>query len=160
MSQDHTNRFRQREMVKVSTNLPPSDWHSHALENLWAEPLGNDRFRLQNVPFYAFGISLDDVVSAKSIGGQLIVQDVQERGGHSTYRVYLKDVTVDSEAFMRLWKPLEAIGATFEQANDRLLAVDVPDTADIYEAYALLQTGEEAGVWDFQEGHCGHPLNK
>ena len=141
MSQDHANRFRQqREMVKVSTNLPSSDWHSHALENLWAEPLGNDRFRLQNVPFY--------------------VQDVRERGGHSTYRLYLKGVTVTSEAFTRFWKPLEAIGATFEQADDRLLAIDVPDTADIYEAYALLQGGEEAAVWDFQEGHCGHPLNK
>ena len=38
------------------------------------------------------------------------------------------------------------------------LAVDVPPKADIYEVYSLLEAGEQNGVWEFDEGHCGHPL--
>jgi len=32
----------------------------------------------------------------------------------------------------------------------------VPSTTNIYEAYAALQAGEDADVWTFEEGHCGH----
>jgi hypothetical protein len=157
MSEQH-DRSREQ-LVKVAVNLPPSDWHSHALETMWAEPLGGDRYRLQNVPFYVHGMSFDDVLRAKVIGGQLIVQSVVERGGHSTYRVFLsRDVTPRDERFQQSWRPLQEIGVTYEQANDRLFAIDIPATTDIYGAYDLLQRGEELGVWDFEEGHCGHPL--
>ncbi|MFP5246225.1 MAG: DUF4265 domain-containing protein [Thermoanaerobaculia bacterium] len=157
MSEQH-DRSRER-FVKVAINLPPSDWHPHALETMWAEPLGDDRYRLQNVPFYAYGLSFDDVVNARQIGGQLFVQDVIERGGHSTYRIFLSQgVAPDKLRFRESWRQLEEIGVTYEQANDRLLAVDVPASTDIYRAYELLQRGEEAGVWDFEEAHCGHPL--
>lgn len=162
MSEDHSHRFNpHRKLTKVAINLPPCDWHSHALETLWAEPLGDHKYRLQNVPFYASGLSYEDVVTAEPVGDQIIMQSVVDRGGHSTYRLYLSNgVTVDSEAFTRHWRPLQSIGATFEQANERLFAVDIPRTTDIYEAYALMQAGEENNVWDFQEGHCGHPLRR
>lgn len=157
MSEPHDKS--RNEFVKVAINLPASDWHSHALEMIWAEPLGGDRYRLQNVPFYAYGLSFDDVVSARQIGGQLFVQDVVERGGHSTYRVFLSQaVKREGGLFQETWVPLQEIGVTYEQANDRLLAIDVPDSTDIYRAYELLQRGEEAGVWDFEEAHCGHPV--
>lgn len=159
MSEPH-DRSRDQ-FVKVAINLPASDWHSHALETMWAEPVSADRYRLQNVPFYAYGLSFDDVVIARQIGGQLYVQDVVERGGHSTYRVFLaQDVNRDESRFQQTWAPLQEIGVTYEQANARLLAIDVPDTTDIVQAYKLLQRGEEAGVWDFEEAHCGHALSK
>lgn len=157
MSEQH-DRSREQ-LVKVTVNLLASDWHTHALETMWASPLGEDRYRLQNVPFFAYGLSFDDVVNAREIGGQLFVQDVVERGGHSTYRVFLSQkVKRDEGRFQESWRPLLEIGVTYEQANDRLLAIDVPDTTDIYRAYELLQRGEDAGVWDFEEAHCGHPL--
>lgn len=58
----------------------------------------------------------------------------------------------------RSWKPVEALGCTYERATKRLLAIEVPPTADIYAVYKLLEAGARAGVWSFQEGHCGHPL--
>jgi hypothetical protein len=147
-------------MVKVAVNLPRSDWYSHGLEAFWAEPLGDDRYRLQNVPFYANGLAFEDIVIAHMIGGTLIMQEVLASGGHSTYRVYLaSDVCMSDATFLNVWRPLEQIGATYEQANDRLLAIDIPPATDVYRAYELLQSGEDAGVWDFQEGHCGHAVN-
>jgi hypothetical protein len=159
MNEQH-DRSRER-LVKVAVNLPASNWHPHALETMWAEPLDGDRYRLQNVPFYAHGLSFNDVVIAKEIGGQLFVQDVVARGGHSTYRVFLsQDGKGARSRFAESWRPLEEIGATYEQANDRLFAIDVPRGTDIYRAYELLESGEQAGVWDFQEAHCGHPLQR
>ena len=39
-----------------------------------------------------------------------------------------------------------------------LLAVDIPPNVDIHKAYELLDYGEQAGIWGFEEGHCGHPI--
>jgi uncharacterized protein DUF4265 len=63
-------------------------------------------------------------------------------------------------AFRTAWERLQALGCTYEQASSHLLLVDVPPHADIYAVYVLLEEGENAGVWDFEEGHCGHPLRE
>lgn len=159
MSDQHEKRDeRHHPLVKVVVNLLPSDWHDYGLETLWADPIGTDRYRLKNVPFYAYGLSYEDIVRAKPLGGQLIVQEVCERSGNSTYRLFLADGARTDQKFLTFWQPLELIGATYEQANDRLLAVDLPTDTDIYKAYELLKSGEEAGAWDFEEAHCGHSL--
>ena len=147
-------------LTRISASLPPSDWHEYALETLWAQEKDSGTYALRNIPFYAFGLSLDDVVSARAIGNQLIIQDVVARGGHSTYRAYLsKDVALPGVRFLKVWSPLEQIGASYEVADGRLIAIDIPAQADIYAAYKFLEEGETAGVWDFQEGHCGHALH-
>lgn len=86
------------ESVKVMFELEPSDWHDHATESVWAIPLGDNKYRVQNVPFYAYGVSYDDVVLTKrNEEGQLIVQGILERGGHSTYRVILNPGTTNRD---------------------------------------------------------------
>ena len=148
------------EPVKVMFELEPSAWHDHATESVWAIPLGDNKYRLQNVPFHAYGVSYDDIVSAKpNEQGQLIVQGVSERGGHSTYRVILSPETTDRD-FENAWDKLGSLGSTYERATDRLIAIDVPPETDIYEAYAALESGEKDNVWGFEEAHCGHPLRK
>ena len=49
---------------------------------------------------------------------------------------------------------LEGLGCTFEKATARLYAVDVPKESDIDAVYRALEQGEEAGAWEFEEGHC------
>jgi len=106
-------------------------------------------------------LSFGDVVKAKTIGGQPIVQAVEQRGGHSTYRLFLSSgIATSDDPFKKYWQPLESLGVTFERANDRLLSLDVPSHSDVNQAYELLQAGEDAGAWDFEEAHCGHALKK
>jgi hypothetical protein len=45
-----------------------------------------------------------------------------------------------------------------ERATDKLVGVDVLPEADVYKVYEILAESERAGIIDFQEGHCGHPL--
>ncbi len=144
-------------LVKVTFSLEPGAWHGHATERLWAEVVAGNRYRLRNSPFFARGVSVEDVVFAETgTDGQRVFAGTSLAGGHSTYRLMLK-VAVDSEVFRARWLPLERQGCSFEGVKGKLLAVDVPPKADIHGVYALLQTGAEAGVWDFEEGHCGHP---
>jgi hypothetical protein len=128
-------------------------------ENLWAATLEDRRYRIDNVPFYVYGISLDDVVRAEEIDGRLVFREVVSRSGHSTYRVLVKDSAgVSSAGFTRLWLALEELGCGREIASRRWIAIDVPPTTNVFSVYRILESGEEQGVWSFDEGHCGHKV--
>ncbi len=51
-------------MAKVRLSNADGD-----VETLWASPLGNDLYRLENSPWYAYGVSWQDVVEAHSPEG-------------------------------------------------------------------------------------------
>lgn len=91
--------------------------------------------------------------------GQFVFDGVSIRGGHSTCRIALQ-IPTESDAFHKQWNPLEKIGCSYEGMNGRILAIDVPPSADIYNVFALLEAGEVAGAWAFEEGHCGHALSR
>src|SRR5437016_2012352 len=118
-------------LEKVLFPLEPDAWHGHATETMWAELVSPGQFLLRNVPFYARGVSVEDVVHARFEGEALTFVGVAARGGHSTYRLFV-DGGIESPAFRLWWKRLETLGCSFEQ-GDRLLAVDVPPSADINE---------------------------
>ena len=141
---------------KVTFRLEPGAWHGSATETVWAEPVAPGQYRLCNVPFYAFDVSYGDVVGTVEETGCLVFSSVLRRGGHSTYRLLLKDPLRDQ--FESFWKPLAECGCTYEEGHRPLLAVDVPADADIFEVYRRLEAGELAGIWSFEEGHCGHQV--
>jgi hypothetical protein len=148
-------------LVRVSFDLNSKEWPSIKTESLWAEELDSGEYLVRNSPFYVYGISTSDIVFARSADGVLTFAGVAKRGGHSTYRILLKQSqSIDSPQFLKAWKPLEYIGCTYELAKSRWLAVDVPPETDIFEAYRLLEQGELLGVWTFEEAHCGHSVNK
>jgi len=144
------------ELVKLVFKLPANDGPI-ASESLWAERLGPSLFRVRNVPFYLYGVSEQDIVLAEEIEGCLTVSGIIDRGGHSTYRIFLPAQTSE-EQFSADWIPLQELGCTYERATGRLIAIDVPPQTDVYAVYDALERGEKQGRWKFEEGHCGHPL--
>lgn len=147
-------------LTKIYFALPAEDQAAGVeAENLWAEALGDSRYRIDNIPFYVYGISLDDVVRAEDIGGKLVFCEVISRGGHSTYRVLVKDSAgCDSADFKSQWLLLEGLGCTREIAKTRWIAIDVPPVADVFSVYKILEVSEERGIWTFEEGYCGHSV--
>ncbi|HYV47352.1 MAG TPA: DUF4265 domain-containing protein [Myxococcaceae bacterium] len=153
MTADHHRA--EGDLVKVRFQLEPGAWHGSATETLWAERIDERRLRLRNVPFYAFGVSAEDVVFAHPADGLFEFESVSIRGGHSTYRVMLNN---DAEAGRvgEWWARLSELGCTFEQGSGCLRAVDVPPQADVHAVYSVLEQGEQGGIWDFEEGHYGN----
>ncbi len=150
---------KSQSLKKVTFFLNQNEWHGYASETIWAEQTSGNCYRLRNTPFYAKGVSLHDVVCVKAKNHELIFDYVAIRGGHSTYRL-LVDRSRQQEIFLQYWQPLQELGCSYETAEGRmrLYAIDVPPSADIYKVYSLLEKGETDGIWEFEEGHCGHPL--
>jgi hypothetical protein len=148
-------------LVKVRFALDPKDWEGLGSESLWASQIAPGEYQIRNSPFYIYGISAEDIVSARDVDGILSFAAVSRRGGHSTYRILVTEgESISSPKFLQSWQPLQDLGCTYEQAKSRWLSVDVPPMTDIFAAYALLEKGEAAGAWTFEEAHCGHPANK
>jgi hypothetical protein len=82
----------QHALVKVKFVLDPGEWHGSATETLWAAPVGQNQYRLENSPFYAFGVSYQDVVAAQRTDNELEFVSVVSRGGHSTYRILVQSI--------------------------------------------------------------------
>lgn len=149
-------------MVKVLFDTDRKAWHRMTAERLWATPVGISLYRLENSPLYAYGVSYWDIVVARQDAeGDLHFSAVHERGGHSTYRVVLEGSASKAD-FERYWMRMERLGCTYESSRDpeNAFSIDVPPKSDVHAVYALLEKGEREGVWEFEEGHCGHPLRK
>ncbi|EGY01115.1 hypothetical protein AZA_88961 [Nitrospirillum viridazoti Y2] len=142
-------------MVKLSIPTDPADWHGVAMEHVWATPLGDDLYVLENSPGCAYGVSYRDIVVAQPEDGLLLFQRVHTHQGHSTYRIRLAQEAALPD-FQRHWQAIGALGCTFEgEVGGRAYTVDVPPATDVQTAYALMQHGEELGIWLFEESHYG-----
>jgi hypothetical protein len=125
-------------------------------EWMWAEPAGPGLYRLANSPFYAYGVSLGDVVTVALREGLPVVTAIAEHGGRTTYRV-LRAETLADAVWHEEWADLEALGCVSEGDGDRLVAIDVPVEADVAAVFRLLEEGEALGFWAFEEVFFGHP---
>ena len=143
-------------LVKVTFILEPGAWHGSVTETLWAEPVGPGQYRLENSPFFVFGVSYKDVVIARPEGAQVVFVETFTRGGHSTYRIILKPDR--SAEFAAMWTLLQKHGCSYEEGVTGLLTIDVPPEANVFDVYHTLEEGEGKGIWTFEEGHCGHAV--
>src|ERR1051326_1567993 len=145
------------QMVKIRIPLPERDASGANAEWLWAAPIGNNTYALRNIPIFVFGLSYDDVVVAEPEGENLAFRRVIGRGGHSTYRTYSKPNRHDPKVIYLL-EQVFRLGCDLEPATGRIVGVDVLPKTDGHAVYAALQKAEDAGILEFEEGHCGHPL--
>lgn len=144
---------------KLFFDLGQDQWHGFRSESVNATKVWDQKYRLENSPFFAKGVSYKDIVAAEKVKNRLIFVDTILSSGHSTYHVLLKDKMVKPQEWLIYWDPLEEIGCSYEENRElalTMLAIDVPSGTNIREVYKLLELGERAGVWEFEEGHCGH----
>ena len=109
--------------IKVRFQIQQSEGMPFSAETIWAEPAGEGLHILLNSPFFAFNVSAGDVVETK--GGEGKIRDflrVAKRGGHSTYRLYLKGGhTVHGSDFSRLWSQVSDLGGRTKTQTTGLL---------------------------------------
>ena len=100
------DRVEPSKLVKVRFPLPAEDQaRGVEAENLWAEPVGGGRFRIENTPFYVYGVSFQDVVLADESAERLSFREVTSRGRHSTYRILVQSPEgYESEQFRTAWE--------------------------------------------------------
>lgn len=142
--------------LKILFDVPES-MDGPLTETLWAES-AEGGYRLLNSPFYAFGVSYLETVKAVATAEDGIMKFLGKAytSGHSTYRLMIKN----EAGWLSAWNALQALGCFYEEhqhENFRLLSVDISPNTEIHAAYAVMQEGEIAGAWDFEEGNVNHP---
>lgn len=126
------------------TGYPP-----YTAEELDATELGDDRFRLDVVPSFAFSLAKGDIVRAERYDDQLWIVELLEPSGNSSVRV----IGLGGRGVEEPTRALRALGCSITNTLiDRMIAVDIPPAVDFDSVHALLLTGQEASVWDFNVG--------
>jgi hypothetical protein len=133
--------------TKVLFRLPGADG-SIEVEKIWATSLGGDRFRIASSPFWAYGVSLHDVVLApfSQDEGMHVFQEVAEKAGNRTVRVALAMPVEEGNLSGDLVNALVALGCTHESASRIYIAVTIPQDVSLDEVRALLI--QEDAIWE------------
>ena len=105
--------------VKVRIPLPDSPG-----ETLWAEQVGENLFRLLNIPFIAFGYAENDIVRCEQNQDWYQVVELEKDSGNGTLRLIFTQY--DGKDVQRILNELASVGCTYEKGSSKLVAVTVP----------------------------------
>jgi hypothetical protein len=152
------------EHVKIRFDLlqDGSGYPPVGVEYLWAVPLENGRYRIDNIPFFVLGVSCEDIVNAQEDQtGMLRFVSLASEGGHSTVRLILFDITEGdaplSDRTQQLREKLRHLGCPSEQSHiPGLFSVDIPPSVNFIEIRTLLQQGASDDLWDYEEATVAH----
>lgn len=137
------------DLVKICVELPHHWWLKG--ESFWAQPLGQDLYRLENVPFCAYDLNFGDVVQATADREDLKpeIRAVVERSGHQTLRIRFSD-PLNREAQEPIIAALQALGGELERANGQFLAIDIPPGVSIDALRDALDEQVDAGALEYE----------
>jgi len=146
-----------RKAAKVLFRVPNEDG-SAEVETLWADDLGNDQYKLDNCPFYAYGVSWEDVVYAPfdPVEGFPTFQSVVAKSGNRTVRVILDPPAAAGNESEKLLSDLLALGCGCERATQSYVVVNIPSSVDLAKVVVTLTNSGTA--WEhadptFEELH-------
>lgn len=151
--------------VAVTFGMTPDEegWPPIGSETLWAQPLGEGRYRLDTVPFFVPDLAVGDVVTAApDDDGRLWAQRRESTGGHGTIRVIpLLDGSLlgSTQALVSaLSQSLGDLGpgVRWESAGPAysLVALDLTPDLDATELARVrnwLEAGQADGAWEYEE---------
>ena len=133
--------------AKVLFRVPNEDGGAD-VETLWATHLEGDNYRLDNSPFYAFGVSWEDVVSApfNADEGFPTFERVVSKSGNRTIRVLFKTPIEPGNESDRLVQGLIALGCDYEGATRKYISVNIPPgvVLDVVRNYLI----EHNATWE------------
>lgn len=135
-------------LEKEEDDYPPVEY-----EELWSTPMGEGRFRVENIPFFAKGLARGDIVLAVAEDEVLRLQEVVEASGHSTLRLLVKDEDSVPEVVERF----EHLGCDTEVTFGKLVALDVPPSVSLDDVREKLDLGDAQSQWEYEEACIFQP---
>lgn len=134
-------------LEKIHIDLP-NHWAIGG-ESFWATPLGNDLFRLENVPFYAYGLNFHDVVKATS--DELIpeIRELVELSGHQTFRVFFEK-GIDRQNQEKILDSMKELTISYERANDIYFSLDMQPNGNYQAVFDRLDELEKENILGFE----------
>ncbi len=118
--------------AKVLFRVAEADGSAN-VETLWAFELGDQRYKLDNSPFYAYGVSWGDTVLAPldEVEGLPTFHSVVSKCGNRTVRIMFDPPVVTGNESDTVLQGLVGLGCDFEGANPRYIVLNIPPAVDL-----------------------------
>ncbi len=128
-----------------------------SVEGLWVRPTLSGNVVLDNIPFYAKGVAPGDELSiSMNSQDEAWFAQLVKPGGKSVFRVH----ATSDEEIAKIREELLDLGIPSEvDRKTRLIALEVPATADIRPVLNYLVIGRTSDRFDFEEGVLRHALS-
>lgn len=145
------------EHVKVRFPLDQDEdgWPPVTSEGIWAVPLGESLYRVDNTPWFVRGVAAEDTIEARvDEDGVLWFVQVRARGGHIVVRVIPRFDGLLGASLESVLEQFAPFGVTGEGMSSpiRMVALDIAPDAPLSSIKALLVSGETDGLWYYDEG--------
>jgi uncharacterized protein DUF4265 len=115
-------------------------------EQIWTKRVGDDRFEVCCIPFFAYDLALGDVVRADAASGY-VIQAVERRSGNGVVRVAVKRPEDIDAVHVRLHDLLGRVEYLCEWFAPGYVAVDLESGRSHDEFFAgLAELGETVEV--------------
>lgn len=136
-------------LVKVHIDLP-NHWAIGG-EAFWATPLGNDLYKIENVPFYAYGLNFNDIVKATSKDKAQIpeIRELVTPSGHRTFRIFFEN-DLDREEQIKILDTLKNPKLSYERNNNLCLSLDLAPDGNYQAVFDQLSALEKKGIIGFE----------
>lgn len=80
--------------MRSKVSLIYTDLNGNVSEELiWVKPIGNELYKIDNIPFFAPNLAYEDIISIEHEGDKLYFENLIEMSGNSTVQVvFLKRI--------------------------------------------------------------------
>ncbi|MHB1551121.1 MAG: DUF4265 domain-containing protein [Vulcanimicrobiaceae bacterium] len=123
-------------------------------ETMWADDLGNGLYRIDNIPWFAYDVSLHDVVSVRYLDGdpRPYFDKVVSPSGTMTYRVTLAEglSAEDHGKAAEILERLRFCAEAYSRYSDDYIAATASSDTTRLVVERTLEEGEDAGYWDWE----------
>lgn len=140
-------RFR---IERDADGFPPAD-----SEGLWAVPVGNGSYRIDNTPWFARNVAAEDIFLAHpDEDGRLWAGERLRWSGNCTIRVipFAEGPLAGSQqAVLDMFVPMGAEGEGYGSGLN-IVALTIPPNANLSAIKQTLRQGEANGSWAYEEG--------
>lgn len=138
--------------VKISYIIPEGQNYAGYIETLWAYSLGNQLYELQNMPFFAVHLNIDDIVFCDESADSLpIINRLIKWSGNRTLRVAFTDEATDEKCVDIIWE-LTKRNILHEIATYKGYMFTVESKNDYEWALNFLKEKEEEGLlWLYEQ---------
>jgi hypothetical protein len=134
-------------MVKVRLRGPDAE----DVETLWAMPVDANLYRLDNSPFFAYGVSWQDIIEAKP-GEDRFLEYIRcvKKSGNRTLRVIFQDYRSDDQPAQEVLQGLKSLGCSYEGMQPKMISINVPAKVDLGTVTDFLT--EQSGLqWEYAD---------
>ena len=123
------------------------------VESVWAIPIDNYQYKIDNILFYAPEYSFGDIVSVEDRNGELFVNGLIAESGHSTVRIIFNNENDVKDTRTHL----KELGCDSEISEvSILISVDIPPNVSFSKVKNYLEEGEHLSKWSYEESCIAH----